>query len=410
MSLSCPNNGGMRPYHYLYALLCVGVAGGCAPASSKTVDTSRRPRPVRLAPVRAAAQVETAVFPARVRAERQPALSFRIPGRVVTVAVDVGDEVEQGQLVALLDPNDFRTRVADAEAAVAQVQADAARTRRVAERAKRLFAAKAVSEAERDQTRDIAKSSAARLQSAVQRLALATRELEYTRLVSPERGVVVERLFDPGANVRAGQPIVRVSGDALEIRTDVPESALVNAKVGAQALVRLPSLGDTPVAGQVVRVTKGATDRSVLYPVFIRLTDPNLKLVPGLAAEVRFTAGPPGRLSERDPLLAVPPAAVGGDPDGAFVWVLEPAPAESADGGGGDEVFVARRRGIRLVRITDRAALVSDGLRVGEKVATAGASYLFEGQRVRLARLAPSVFEGLHASPGGSGAVEVEPR
>ncbi len=407
MASAALNNGGMRPYHHLCALLSVGVAAACAPASSKTVEAARRPRPVRLAPVRVATGVETAVFPARVRAERQPALSFRIPGRVESVAVDVGDEVEQGQLVASLDPNDFRTRVADAEAAVAQASADAARTRRVAERGKRLFSAKAVSEAERDQTRDIAKSAAARLESAVQRLALAKRELEYTRLVSPERGVVVERLFDPGANVQAGQPVVRVSGDALEIRTDVPESALVNAKVGAEARVRLPSLGDTPVAGRVVRVTKGATDRSVLYPVFIRLADPNLKLVPGLAAEVRFTPAQPGNPADRDALLAVPPAAVGGDPDGAFVWVLEPEPA---DGAGQDEVFVARRRGIRLVRLTDRAALVSDGLAVGEKVATAGASYLFEGQRVRLARRAPSVFEGLHASPGGPKAVEVEPR
>lgn len=376
------------PIGRILSAAAAGALAACTPSTPSTPASSgTKPRPVRFAVAQPYTARDAAVFPGRVRAERRPSLSFRIPGRLTQVLVDVGDEVKEGAPIAFLDPSDFRTRVADATAAVAQAEANAARTKRTAERAERLFKGNAVSEAERDQTRDLAKSAQALLESARQRLELARRELAYTRLVAPESGVVVERRSDPGANVQAGQAIIRLSGDGLEIRTDVPESVLADVQNGGSTEVRIAALGGGFRSGKVIRVAKGAIGQGVLYPVFVRLDEREPRLVPGMAAEVKFvnvdtTAGA---------LLAVPPSAVVGDPDGAFVWVLE-----DADSTSDQKVWTAHRRSITVARLNGRSALVAEGLKSGERVATAGASYLSEGQRVRPARLAPVVFQGVH--------------
>ncbi len=381
----------------LVAVISCADADADADGSATVTTAKKRPRPVRLATVAPYRTPVGAVFPARVRAERRPALSFRVPGRIATLRVDIGDQVQTGDLLAVLDDADFRTRVVDAKAAVAQARARVAQANRAAGRAGRLFAAKAVSQEERDRTRDLADLASAQLESAQQRLALAERELGYTRLQAPEPGVVVERRADAGANVMAGQSIVLLSGAAVEIRADVPESALSYARPGGVAEIRLPSFGPTFQTAEVVRVAKGATDRSVLYPVFLRLTSSNEALVPGMAAEVRFVADDDRSTN----LMAVPPTAVVADPDEPFVWVLNPTD--------GDETAIleAQRRTIMLERLTSRAAVVSKGLEIGEKVATAGVNYLSEGQRVREARLPPLVFEGVYVpSPLGGGSVE----
>ncbi|MEM7679343.1 MAG: efflux RND transporter periplasmic adaptor subunit, partial [Myxococcota bacterium] len=328
-----------------------------------------------------------AIFPGRVRADRRPAMSFRVPGRIDELHVDIGDSVKAGAWRATLDARDYRSRAADAAAAVVRAESNAAEAQRAADRAERLFAGSAVSKAERDRAQDLARSAQATLESTRQRRDLADRELRYTKLLAPEDGVIVERRSDPGANVPAGQPILALSGTRLEIRTDVPENMLTEASVGASAEVRISSLGAGFFEGKVVRVARGVSERSVLYPVFIRLSDESLKLVPGMATEVRFARTENVAQGSK----AVSVNAVVGDPDGSFVWVLEPVDAT--------ETMVARRRGIELIGVSRRVAVIGSGVEVGERVATAGVGYLSEGQRVRPAKLAPLVFEGVYA-PG----------
>ena len=392
VTASAYNRRGMLVRRTLFrvcgALGIASAVAACSNAESESVK-ARRPRPVRLETVSTYVARAATVFPGRVRANRQPAVSFRIPGRITELLVDVGDRVKKGTLLATLDPADFRTRVADAAASVAQAEANAARTGRAADRARRLFEGNAVSESERDQSKDLARSARARLESARQRLALARRELEYTRLVAPQGGVVTARMSDPGTNVEAGQSILQLSGERLEIQTNVPESALGATTTGAQAEARIPAVGGGFRPAQVIRVAQSAADRSVLFPVFVRLVEADARVVSGMAAEVRFAAAVAG---ERR-LLTVSPSAIVGDPEGPFVWALEVAPKT---GNGEQETLVARRRSVSVVRLTDRFALIGAGLQAGDKVATAGVNYLFDGQIVRPARLAPLVFEGTH--------------
>jgi len=369
------------------------VLVACSPAQSRE-KTASRPRPVRFEKVSPYAAETGAVVPGRVRSDRSPAVSFRVPGRIDEMRVDVGDTVKAGALLATLDARDFKSRAADAAAAVVRAQANAAEAQRAADRAQRLFTGNAVSKAERDRTKDLARSAQAALESARQRRALADRELQYTKLLAPEDGVIVARRSDPGANIQAGQAVLALSGTRLEIRTDIPESMLSDAAVGATAQVRIATLGAGFFEGKVVRVARGVAERNVLYPVFIRLTDESLKLVPGMAAEVRFSRQEDASQGYK----AVSVTAIVGDPDGPFVWVLEAT--DDAD------IMISRRRSIELARLSRQVAVIVSGVQIGERVATAGVSYLSEGQRVRPAKLAPLVFEGVFA-PGPGPMIEV---
>ena len=384
----------------LIAFLGVAAAAtsGCTDEGLPPGSKQDKVRPIRFTEVSPYLGEEISLFPGRVRAERQPGLSFRVPGRVSTITVDVGDSVTSGTLVAQLDASDYATRVADAKAAVAQARAEAARTRRTAERNERLFAGKALSESERDQAVDVAAAAAARLESAVQRLALAERELSYTRLVAPESGLVVGRFVDPSTNVEAGQSVLQMTGSSIEVRADVPETALSRAQVGATVQVRFPALGAEFHPAEVARITTGATGRQVLYPVFLRLSDESLRPAPGMAAEVQLGNG---HQSDAN-LMSVPPTSIAADPDGPFVWVLEDAEVDPTTKTGSpseqeNTLLKVRRRGIRLTQITGRYAVISEGLRPGERVATAGVTYLHEGQVVRPATMPPLVADELLA-------------
>lgn len=381
---------------FLRCLLPVFLVG-CTAAAETVTEEAERLRPVRFATVAPAAAAPAPAFPGRVRADRRPALSFRVPGRVVAMTVDVGDNVAAGAVVARLDARDYRSRLAQAEATVQQARADAQRSAREAGRAARLFAERAASEADRDRTRDLAAAAAARLASAKQARALAARALEYTTLRAPASGTVVQRTADVGVNVDAGQPVLQIAGAQLEVRFDVPESALSEVRVGVEAQVRLPALGEVARAAEVVRVGRATVDGGVLFPVFLELRDVDPAVVPGLAAEVRLASR--ARPGDGPAEVAVPPSAVVADPDGAFVWTLEPL--DGAD----PERFVSRRRPVVVHRLTGRTAVLSSGLAAGERVATAGASYLFEGRHVRAARLPPLTEPG--AVSEGSVAAEV---
>lgn len=362
--------------------LATGWVGlGCA--DERAAESEPVVRPVRYARAESAQAGTAAWFPARVDAQSAPSLSFRVSGRVAQVRVDVGDTVKAGQLVAVLDDSDYRTRVADARAAQAQARAEAERTRRIAERNARLFAGNAVSEDERDQSRDIAAAAAARLESTQQRLELAERELSYTRLEAPQSGVVVSRRIDEGTNVSAGQPVFELSGERIELRADIPETALTRARVGERVEVRIPAMGADEMKAEILRVATGAVPGQILYPVFLRLIDPEVAPAPGMSAQVRLL----DRQGQTE-LVSVPPTAVVADPDGAFVWVLEAeGEAEEDD----STVYRARRRSVQLHRITGRRALLQSGVEADEKVVTAGVHYLSEGQRVRKARRPPLV-------------------
>ncbi|MEM1026293.1 MAG: efflux RND transporter periplasmic adaptor subunit [Myxococcota bacterium] len=360
---------------------------GCgAPEEAPQKET---PRPVRTSQVETKASASAIWLPGRAEATEAPDLSFRVGGRIERLVVDIGDEVQAGQLVATLEREDYQARASQAEAEVARARAEAERTKREAQRAQALFEGEATSEANRDQTRELAEAAAAQLEAAEQRQKIALRELGYTQLRAPQAGVVVERRAEPGVNVAAGQAILSASSRKVEVRVDVPDTLISSIAVGSTALVRKAGAKTEEASAKILRAARASTERSSLYPVILQ-TD-HLRLVPGMAVEVRLEEADSG-----DDFLVVPSTAVVANQRGAFVWTL----VDAADLKGDEPFYKANALQVQFSHMEGGEAFLTGGVRPKQRVVTAGARYLKEGMVVREARLPPLVPEaGLPVEP-----------
>jgi len=356
---------------------------GC---SSEEASGPPKPRPVRTAQVQSRPSEGALWLPGRVQSTETPELSFRVPGRVARIEVDVGDTVQAGQVVARLEDEDYAARASQAEAEVARAQAEADRTRRAAERAAALYEGEATSESNRDQSRDLAQAAAAQLQAAEQRLRIARRELSYTRLVAQQSGVVVDRRADPGANIAVGQVVLSLGSQEVEVRVDVPETVLGAVEVESKARVRYAGEDAAEVEATVKRVARATVDRRSLYPVILAVED--LDLASGMAVEVQLQDR-----RVREDQRVVPSTAVVADQDGTFVWALELAENEASEAKTKEPLFRARAARVGFSHLEGPDAFLHHGIEEGQTVVTAGTRYLKEGMLVREAKLPPLVPE-----------------
>jgi multidrug efflux system membrane fusion protein len=149
-----------------------------------------------------------------------------------------------------------------------------------------------------------------------------------------------------------------------------------NVSTQMKVAVDVPAITAKGLAATVTEVGYSASGTGS-YPVTVRLDADDKRLRPGMAAQVHFTSQ---EGATKPAKLAVPIPAVGQDASGAYVFVLEPA---------GDEVFVARKRRIVIGPITPAGFVLREGLRAGERVATAGPATLYDGMKVTLLEQAP---------------------
>lgn len=282
-------------------------------------------------------------------------LSFKIPGRVRERPVDEGETVKPGQLVARLDPEDLihevdgrraemqaaraaldeleagyrKEEIAQAEAALQRVSADAERLRTDFARQKELYRREVISRREFDASRAAYEGSRASVLEARQKLALlrkgprsetidqararlrdaessldlARTRLGYATLTSTVSGLVLSKNIEPGEQVAAGTPVVTVGIlDSVWVRAYIDETDLGRVKVGQKATVTTDSYPDRKYQGYVSFISSEAefTPKNVqtqkervklVYRVKIVIPNPNMELKPGMPADGEIQAG-----------------------------------------------------------------------------------------------------------------------
>lgn len=336
-------------------------------------------RPVRVVEAVHSVDGEVREFSGVLRATTRSRLSFRVPGKVIERPVEVGTALRRGDLLARLDPTDFRLRVTRAEASLERAAATAREARADYERVRALFAGDHVPRGELDRALATLERTRGAEAEAEAALELARRELGFTRLVAPAGGVVVDLPVEAGENVQGGQgvAIFEPTDGPLEVAFSVPEGRIGGVAPGMGVAVRVPSVGPEPRRGEVVEVGAASAARGSGFPVVARLADADDVLRSGMAAEVTLTLGPSGAESRGGRVL-VAPEAVAADPRGRYVFVVEP-------GDGGEERTV-RRIGVDVGELFPGGLEILAGLDGGETLVAAGVTFLDDGQTVRLLR------------------------
>ena len=353
----------------LIVLPLVATAIGCeqAPLEEQTVV-----RPVRYMEVVAQGGSEPRTYSGAARAEVETALSFRVGGTLTQRSVDVGDEVERGDLVAALDSTDFQVKLDEARAGLARAEAEQRNADANYERTRDLYESQNASRGELDAARALSESAEAQYRAAAQQVEAARLQLSYSRLTAPQACTVAETFVEVNQNVSPGQPVVQLNcGGCAEVVVSVSDTDISRVDRGMDVTARVTALPGTPIPGVVSEVGVATGARSTTYPVTIALTERCDEVRSGMAVDVRFEF--PTTAVGDNPV--VPYVAVGEDRDGNYVFVIE------ADE---NSVLRAMRRPVEVGGATASGIVILDGLETGELIATAGVRRLNSGQEVTL--------------------------
>jgi len=245
-----------------------------------------------------------------LEAVRRVNVSPKRQGLLQSLLVNEGDVVVQGQVLARMDPGDFRDRLDELQALRLQAQADYDARLADYQRRRTLFDRGAISAADLDDFKARYLTSKAALSAAQERIEQRSVEGDDLLIRAPFAGVVTERFAEPGAFVTptttasatagaTSSSIVELS-EGLEVAAKVPESDIGRIRVGQKAMVRVDAFPDQRFEARVREIAPRAikTDNVTSFEVELDLVDATPDLRIGMTVDVDFQTGstPPSTL------------------------------------------------------------------------------------------------------------------
>jgi RND family efflux transporter MFP subunit len=271
------------------------------------------------APVRAPAATESSARAgARVSADGRlvarpgadVVLGSDLDGTVARVTVEEKDRVRRGQVLVELRADDYRAALAEAQAGVAEAEADIRLATVEVERARRLLGAAVGTPRELDRAERDLDAARARRETAVASVARIEAVLAKTRVVSPIDGVVLSRDVHPGETIEAGRPLIRVA-DLSRTRVEAEVDEFDAAAIAEGAAVTVTAEGYAQRwAAKVEEIPDAVSGRRLKPDDPGRPTDTRVLLVKiafdettplklGQRVEVEIAAAGAGRASQR---------------------------------------------------------------------------------------------------------------
>ena len=270
---------------------------------------------------------ETVTANGTLAAFDQTTVSVKVPGRIRTISVDLGTVVSRGQVIAQLEPEDYKLRVQQSEASLAQARArlglapdgtddnidpektatvrqaravlDEARFNR--DRAQKLVEQGVIAKADFDSANASYKVAEGRYQDAYEEirnrqgvlaqrrseLALARQQLKDTAVYAPLDGIVQEKRASVGEYLASGAPVVNiVRMDPLRLRAEIPERESRNVQTGQN--VRVTVEGDPNIyLGQIRRLSPVIAEQNRMLVVEADVRN-NGRLRPGSFARAEI--------------------------------------------------------------------------------------------------------------------------
>ncbi len=315
-------------------------------------------------------------FSAEVRARVESQLGFRVAGKILRRQAGLGQHVKAGEVLAQLDPQDYRLA---AEASRAQ-QASARTSRDLAaadlKRYRELREQNFISGAELERRESTYKSAQAQFDQANAQSTSQGNQASYTTLVADAPGIVTSVDAEPGQVVSAGTPVVRIAQDgARDVVFAVPEDRASLIRTGSGVTVR-GWAGGAVMKGTVREVAGSADPVTRTYTVKVAI---DAATAPALGATVY--ASPDALSRAGAPVLKLPTSALRQEGGGSAVWILD---ASS---------MTVRSQAVQVATADGNHAVIASGVNPGDMVVVAGVHVLSPGQKVSIYRersLAPS--------------------
>ena len=301
------------------------------------------------------------VYPGEIRATVRSMLSFEIPGKIINSNRKEGELVKKGEILAQIEVTDYQLGFQKAEAAFQSAKAEF-------ERAKILWASEAISKSEFDSTKAnfVAKKS---------EMEKVRKNYVNTTMRAPYDGKIGKVYFKNFEEVAAKQEVIRFYDPSkLEVLINVPESHLA-ALPKKRKITATAHLMDRPEIHMNLTFKEISSEIDVktrsYEAIFLLESAEELTLFPGMTVSVQVSI----LADESSPskVVYLPSLAVMADNQkNKFVWVIE-----SKD-------FSTKKRIVSVGNIKGNEIEITSGLSEGERVITAGANLIQEGDKVEL--------------------------
>ncbi|ARU03904.1 efflux transporter periplasmic adaptor subunit [Comamonas serinivorans] len=306
-----------------------------------------------------------------IAARTESRLGFRVAGKLTERAVNLGEHVKAGQVLARLDAQDYRLAADAARAQVAAAttqrdlaQADVARYRALRDK-------NFISAAEMDRREAQLKGTQAQLDQARAQLASQSNQAGYTQLVADAAGVVTGVEAEVGQVVAAGAPVIRLARDGeRDAVFAVPEDQVPAFRVGTPMTVRSWAGGGSQ-PGVVREVAASADAASRTFAVKVALTAPAGE-APALGSTVYASLDAAAAAAAAPAAIRVPTSAIREHHGKTQVWVLDP------------QSLQVKARDVRSAGVDGNDVVIGQGLQPGEQVVVAGVHVLNDGQKVKV--------------------------
>jgi RND family efflux transporter MFP subunit len=253
-------------------------------------------------------------IPAEFRPYQEVDLHAKVSGYLQTIAVDFGDKVKAGQVLATLEVPELRAELVSAQSAEQKAAADHTNAHLICTRllsvnkehpnlvAQQELDTAAANDASTCATLEAAKANADKFRSLV----------DYTKITAPFDGIVTRRYADPGALIQAGtsseqqsRPLVRVC-DNYRLRLDFPVTVgyVKDLHIGDAVKVRVESLNGRTFTGTISRFTQQVSEETRTMTAEVDVPNADLQLVPGMYASVEC------KVEQHPGVLTIPTEAI----------------------------------------------------------------------------------------------------
>ncbi|PRC93517.1 efflux RND transporter periplasmic adaptor subunit [Solimicrobium silvestre] len=366
-----------------FALFAITLlVSGC----SKPIDNVNEVRPVRVIKLTSTNAEIDAEFAGEVRARIESRLGFRVGGKIVSRAVEVGSLVKSGQILMQLDPLDQKLAQAQAVAALTASESNRDLASAELKRYLNLRDKNFVSQAVLDSKEGAFKSAEAAYEQSVAINKSQSNQVNYTTLVANADGVVTNINAEVGQVVVAGADILRVAELAeKEVVIGIPENKVDTLRTTSDVQVRIWAHPKDLIAGKIREISPIADPATRTFITKVSLIDAPADVHLGMTAYVIFSA------KSANQSIKVPLTALFQDKGSSAVWVVE-------------------NNLTKLTRVEIGAPIGNDiiltgGVSNGQMVVTAGVNSLKQGQRVRVLDEEPVTNASSAAAAAGTGAV-----
>lgn len=351
-----------RAHHLMFGIACL-LVGACSREEPAQVSAVRSVKVTAVHAAEADATPLTGVVRQRQRAE----LAFEGAGKLVTLNVDVGDAVKQGQVLASLDTKGVQLRLKQAQATLFASVAQTGERKRNKVRLEQLYTQGSVAASAVEQAEAAWQAAVAQQAANEAALDLVRRDQRQGQLVAPFNGRIVARRAQLYSELSPGQVVMELEASgSLQVIVQIPVEQAAGLKPGDRAFAADPA-APASVMPMVLEGLSMRAQNGLLQSARFHLVANDLALPSGVNLNVSLASSAPLPLS-----IPTQALRMGGDASQVQVFVYDPAQGKVA------------LRDITIGLIDQGRVAIDKGLKDGEQVVTTGVAFLNDAQPVNL--------------------------